>query len=109
MSDPNINESPATPLAVGLQRLVGRRWKAVINGKKSINGERYSATYTGDVLEADDDGDIYDFLLSMADHLATVNAEMEYPDSIQVTLAPPPNNEVSHRDPKTGSVPDVTD
>lgn len=66
----------------------------MVNGKKSINGERYCATFTGDVLESDEDSTIYDFLLSVADHLATVNAEMEYPDSIQVTLVPPPNTKI---------------
>lgn len=85
-----MNE-PETPSAVSSTQLVGRRWKAVINGRKATNGKRYSATYTGDILESDDDSTLYDVLRSLADHLETVNAEMEQPDSFQVTLAPPPN------------------
>ena len=93
MNEPNRNEQPASANAGCVQRLVGRRWKAVINGKKSINGERYSATYTGDITDAIEGSTIYTFLHDVAEHLETVNAEMEYPDSIQVTLPPPPNDE----------------
>lgn len=68
--------------------LVGLKWKAVINGKKALNGERYSARYTGDVLEAAEGDNIYDVMIGLAVHLGTENAEMEHPDSFQVTLFP---------------------
>ena len=72
-----------------LDPLVGRKWKAVINGKRGLNGARYSATYTGDIEAAGDDQTIYDVLRELADHLEQVNAEMELPESYQVTLFPP--------------------
>lgn len=84
-----------------LDPLVGRKWKAVINGKRALNGERYSATYTGDIEAAGEDQTIYDVLRELADHLAQVNAEMERPDSYQVTLFPP-NNQGEPQPPTTG-------
>ena len=81
-------EQPHAP-GGSLPRLVGRKWKAVINGKRALNGERYSATYTGDIEAADEEQTIYDVLRELACHLEGVNAEMEHPDSYQVTLFPP--------------------
>jgi len=69
--------------------LVGRKWLAVINGKKSVNGERHSVTHSGNIAEADNDKNLYDVLRELACHLEEENTEMEYPDSMQVTIFPP--------------------
>lgn len=86
-----MKPTPEKPTATGgsLTRLVGRKWKAVINGKRALNGERYSVTYTGDIEAADEEQTIYDVLRELACHLEGVNADMEHPDSYQVTLFPP--------------------
>lgn len=76
----------------------------MVNGKRAINGERYSVTYTGDIEAADGDQTIYDVLRELACLIEEVNAEMEQPDSYQVTLFPP-NNVVPPptRNPKANS------
>lgn len=77
--------------------LRGLKWKAVINGRKSINGERYSATITGDIEASEDWSTIYDVMHDLAEHLEANNREMELPDSFQITLYPP--TETAHRQP----------
>lgn len=64
------------------------KWKAVINGRKCLNGARYSATITGKI-EASEECIIYDVMHDLADHLEANNCEMELPDSFQITLYPP--------------------
>lgn len=68
--------------------LCGLRWVAVINGKKCLNGKRYSAKIFGDIEHSEPESTIYEVLRGLADHLEDQNAEMEYPDSFQVTLHP---------------------
>lgn len=68
--------------------LVGTKWKATVNGRKSLNGERYSATCFGEVAEARDHS-IYDVVMDLAMKLEERNAEMELPDSIQITIVTP--------------------
>lgn len=69
------------------------KWKAVINGRKSLNGARYSATITGDVVECAPDATIYEFVENLAHHLEEHNKEMALPDSLQITIAPAPSKE----------------
>lgn len=67
----------------------GQQWKAVINGRRSLNGERYSATITGTVESAESWSTIYELMSDLSTHLCLQNAEMEIPDSFQITLYPP--------------------
>jgi hypothetical protein len=67
----------------------GMKWKAIINGKRAANGAQYSATHSGDVPECADGLSIYDILRELACHLEEANAEMEFPDSMRITLIPP--------------------
>lgn len=63
------------------------KWKAVINGRRSINGARYSATITGDGEMIDGSNpSAYTALLELATHLEEANKEMQFPDSLQVTV-----------------------
>jgi len=78
----------ANSLDTPLHELFGRKWKAVFNGKRATNGEPYSATYTGRIEDADENGTIYDTLRDLACYLESANADMEKPDSYQVTLFP---------------------
>lgn len=84
----STDAKPPLDAAAG-SALKGRKWKAVINGKKSINGARYGVTYTGDVADAGEGQNLYDVLMGLAEYLEEKNAEMEFPDSYQVTLFPP--------------------
>jgi hypothetical protein len=87
MNTPKV--SPGETFQQPSSPLQGRPWKAVINGRKSINGARYAATLTGDIQAAAEGLTIYDVMHSLAAILETNNAEMELPDSFQVTLYPP--------------------
>ena len=80
--------SEALPLTAGAA-LRGLKWQAVINGRKCINGARYSATITGEIEASEDWSTIYDVMHNLAKHLASKNREMELPDSFQITLYPP--------------------
>lgn len=66
--------------------LKGKKWKAVINGKKHLNGERYSVTLSGDIESSQDWATIYDVMHDLAEHLESDNQEMALPDSFQITL-----------------------
>lgn len=73
------------------QRLVGRNWKVVVNGKRTLNGERHSITTMGTIDEikegALEDTDIFTVLAELAE-TAREECDMEYPDSIQATIFP---------------------
>jgi hypothetical protein len=75
--------------AVPLHELVGREWVTVINGKRALNGPRHSITVQGTVEAGDGDETIYDVLRQLVDHIEENTTEMEYPDSIRVTILPP--------------------
>lgn len=73
-----------------MNSIVGTKWKAVVNGKKALNGARYSATCTGEVTEAvEGEHSIYDVCMNLAMELEERNAEMTLPDSIQITIVTP--------------------
>lgn len=69
--------------------LIGSRWKAIVNGKKSLNGKPYSATFSGDIFAEDGDEDIYDAMEALVESLRDQNAEMELPHGIQITIQLP--------------------
>jgi len=66
----------------------GRRWQAVINGKRSLNGAGYNMTYQG-VTKAGKGITAYDIFKSLAQGLHDANSEMEHIESMQVTIYPP--------------------
>ena len=68
--------------------LVGREWTVVVTGRKALNGERYTMTITGAVEAAKEGESLFDALRSLADHIEIETAEMEYPESLRVTLLP---------------------
>lgn len=75
-------------MAETVNPLVGLHWKAVVNGRNTLNGERYSITTVGQIAEAAPGDTIYDVLRALPAHLETTHKEMEHPDSFQITLAP---------------------
>lgn len=67
--------------------VIGKKWKAVINGKRALNGKRYGATFQGTVESViGDRASIYDVMIELAYRLEEDNREMKLPDSFQVTL-----------------------
>lgn len=68
--------------------LIGRRWKAIINGRNSLNGALYSVTFTGDIPDANQAKTPYDAMAAIAEELKTLNAEMQHVHSQQITLGP---------------------
>lgn len=63
------------------------KWRYVINGRRALNGQRYSVTFFGDIELADDGITIYDAMRELAVHVQTNNTEMEHPDSFQLTVS----------------------
>lgn len=88
MSEENRRDVTALPPTPG-SVLRGLKWKAVINGRKCINGARYSATITGEIEASEEWSTIYDVMHDLAEHLESHNREMGLPDSFQITLYPP--------------------
>jgi hypothetical protein len=70
-----------------MSAIVGMKFRAVINGKGSINGTPYSATIEGDVIEIDGDATLYDAVRLLTYHIERDNEEMEYPMSIELAIA----------------------
>lgn len=66
------------------------RFIAKINGKKHLNGEEYGVTILGsaDMVPGFKQLSIYKVVSRVAQHLEDENAEMEHPESIQITLTP---------------------
>ncbi len=72
--------------------LIGSTWKAIVCGRKSLNGKPYGATYTGKVTAEDGDEDVYDLVQQLAESIRNQNEEMELPHSIQITIETPKKN-----------------
>ena len=68
----------------------GLLWRAVVNGKNTLNGERHSVTMAGTVDDHPEGTTIYDVIRAMADQIENQNEPMAYPDSFQITLYPRP-------------------
>lgn len=86
------------PIERCLHPIVGRRWRAVVNGRNSHNGALHSVTFNGDIPAADDDKDTYDVIAAIADELKTLNGEMLHVHSLQITLGSPPNTTFSREE-----------
>jgi cystathionine beta-lyase family protein involved in aluminum resistance len=69
----------------------GLKFKAVVNGRRALNGALYSSTITGDSMIMVEGLTIYDVLAEVAAHLAEQNADMEFPEALQVTIVPKQN------------------
>lgn len=61
-------------------------FKIVINGKKSLNGERYSITIDGEIGELEDDVTFFDIARQLVDEAETHCVEMAFPDSMRLTI-----------------------
>jgi hypothetical protein len=72
--------------------LTGSKFKAIISGKKCLNGKPYGHTITGSVDKEDGDEDIYDLVQQLAESLREENKEMKFPHSIQITITTPKAN-----------------
>ena len=69
-----------------------QKWKAVINGRNSLNGERYSITLYGQVEEVYKEVIMADLMHDLVDHIESQTQEMEIKDSFQITLYPLPKH-----------------
>jgi hypothetical protein len=69
--------------------MFGLKWVAEIQGKRCINGKRYCAKIHGDLEHATAETTIYQVLRELVSHLEEQNAEMNYPDSLRVTIVLP--------------------
>lgn len=69
--------------------LIGSKWKAVVNGKRALNGATYGVTFFGDVTQSFPEHTLYDAVCHLADTLAEKNSDMEHPVSIQITFCTP--------------------
>ena len=69
--------------------LCGRSWRAVVNGRRALNGARHSITLSGHIEQAEPGSTIFDVMLELADHIEARTADMEIKDSFQITLYSP--------------------
>lgn len=71
------------------ESLLGRKWEAIVNGKKSMNGKWFAKTFTGTVDEISGDSPHFsEFFTEMLDEVAGQCEDMEYVDSFSFTLFP---------------------
>ena len=75
--------------------LKGCKWKVIVNGRRALNGERYGATYTGEIQQVTHLTTIYGVAEALLDHVEEKNREMELPDSFQLTIDRAPVNRKS--------------
>jgi hypothetical protein len=76
-------------------RLGELQFRAVVNGRRSLNGAVYGCTITGAVEVTAAEVSLYDVLSTVAGHVAEQNGEMELPEAIQVTIFPTQKGVVS--------------
>lgn len=69
-----------------METIIGKRFKAVINGKNCLNGKLYGCTLSGQIQSGDGTEDIYEAVAQIAESLRSENREMEYPQSIRITI-----------------------
>ena len=62
-----------------------RKWQAIVNGKRSLNGNPYNVTYRG-VTKGGAETTAYDVFRTLAIDLQEANADMEHIESLQVTI-----------------------
>jgi hypothetical protein len=67
--------------------LVGKKFRAVINGRSYLNGAPYSLTIDGDVAETTGEATIYDAMRFLTYHIERESEEMELPTSIELAIA----------------------
>lgn len=79
----------AVPLCAHPSVYKGSRWVAKINGRSSMNGERYGITLHGEITEVPDGLSLYDAVRDLIDHCEAESGSMQFPDSIQITILPP--------------------
>lgn len=60
---------------------------ACVQGRNSLNGERYAIAITGTIDEAPEGSSVYDVLRQLADQIEQEAKPMEYPDSLKVIIA----------------------
>jgi hypothetical protein len=70
------------------KQLVGRKWQVILNGRRSLNGPRHSLEINGDVQQAPNPVTIYELAQEIIAAAQATAPEMEYPDSIQLTVFP---------------------
>lgn len=63
-----------------------RKWVVKVNGRKSLNGVRYGVTLDGAMSFDSSRDSIYDQAATLALAIEEHNREMEFPDSIQISL-----------------------
>jgi hypothetical protein len=65
---------------------VGMKFRAVVNGRRTLNGAECSATIYGEIERIDGDATLYEVVRKVVDYAEANNADMEYPEDMQVTL-----------------------
>ena len=93
----NFPAAPEGSAAGPGSALLGRPWKAVINGQRPINGTRHRITLTGTIERAAEWSSIIDVMHDLAEHIEEHTKEMQIKDSFQVTLYPPNDSRIVPR------------
>lgn len=70
------------------KQLVGIKWQVILNGRRSLNGPRHSLEINGDIHEADQPVTIYELAQEILNAAKAAAPEMEYPDSLRLTIHP---------------------
>lgn len=67
-----------------MNSLVGQKFRAAVNGKRSINGADYSHEFWGTIEETEGPATIYEAMKRIIGYAEEQNKDMEYPESMEV-------------------------
>ena len=67
----------------------GRQFRVVVNGRRYLNGQRYALKLTGQFVSGPTGFDLYGLAAAAAERTRKECREMEYPDSLQITVFHP--------------------
>lgn len=70
-----------------MMSLIGKKYRAILEGKRALNGAPYSLTIYGDVAEVQGDATIYDAMRFLTYHIEREAEEMLLPTSVTLSIA----------------------
>lgn len=69
-------------------QFAGGHFKIIVNGRDSIDGEMYSVTFNGRILQTDERTTVYDIANQLVNSVRSKNTAMKFPHSMKFHIFP---------------------